>query len=203
VFLATPNNPTGRLLTKSRIEAVVEAAPEALVVIDQAYVDFAGAPDQAELMRRYPNVALLGTLSKVGFASLRVGWMVGPRELVRAIDKVRQPYNLSVPAQQGGVFVLTELADEVARCAAAVVAERDRVAHELVQLGVDVPPSHANFLWIGTPRPAGEVFDALAARSILVRSFHSRGGRLANRLRVTIGLPHENDRFLDEIARCL
>lgn len=203
VFIASPNNPTGTLMSLDRLSRVIEAAPEALVVVDEAYIDFAGRSEQAALRARYPNVALLGTLSKVGFASLRVGWVVGPRELVREIDKTRQPYNLCVPAQRGATFVLRHLGAEIARCAELVIAERERVATGLRALALDVPESHANFLWVGTPGPAGEVFEALAARGVLVRSFHARGGRLQNRLRVTIGLPEENDRLLHEIAACI
>jgi histidinol-phosphate aminotransferase len=203
VFIASPNNPTGTLMSLDRLVRVIESAPESLVVVDEAYVDFAGPSEQAALRTRYPNVALLGTISKIGFAALRVGWVVGPRGLVREIDKTRQPYNLSVPAQLGATYVLRHLGDEVARCTRLVVAERERVATGLRALGLDVPQSHANFLWAGTPGPAGEVFEALAARGVLVRSFHARGGRLQNRLRVTIGLPEENDRLLHEMPACL
>ncbi len=201
VFVATPNNPTGRCMSMDRLEALAAAAPEALVVVDEAYVDFAGR-DQMRLRRAFPNVAVLRTLSKVGFASLRVGWIVGPVELVAEVDKVRQAYNLPVPALQGAVFVLEQLGDEVARSCAAVVAERERLAAGLAGLGVGVTPSDANFLWVETKGPAGELCEALAARGVLIKSFQAGGGRLVRRARVTVGLPAENDRLLEEIARC-
>jgi histidinol-phosphate aminotransferase len=85
-----------------------------------------------------------------------------------------------------------------------VVRERERVAAALrAMAGVDVAPSHANFLWIGTPRPAADVVSALVERRVLVRSFHRSGGRMANRLRVTIGSAAENDRFVEALARTL
>ena len=199
VFVATPNNPTGGSMSLDRIEAVIAAAPEALVVVDEAYVDFA-AQKQIHLRARYPNVAVLRTLSKVGFASLRVGWMVGPAELVAEIDKTRQPYNLSVPSQRGAAFVLRHLQDEIARGCAAVIAERARLAGALAGLGFGVTPSDANFLWVETPGPAGDLCAALAARGVLIKSFHASGGRLARRARITVGLPHENDRLLEELA---
>jgi histidinol-phosphate aminotransferase len=202
LFIATPNNPTGNLVSYERLVRVIEAAPEALVVVDEAYVDFAGPTQQTALRTRYPNVATLGTISKIGFAALRVGWLIGPRDIVREVDKARQPYNVSVPAQRGATFVLRQLESEIARCCSAIVAERKRVATRLTELGFDVPTSHANFLWVGTRRPAGEMFEALAERGVLVRSFHARGGRLANRLRITIGLRDENDRLLYEMAAC-
>ncbi len=201
VFVATPNNPTSRQVSLDRLEALIVAAPSAIVVIDEAYVDFAPR-SQLHLRRAYPNVVVLRTLSKVGFAALRVGWMIGPAELVREIDKVRQPYNLPEPTQRGATLVLRELAEETARAVARVVAERERLAAALPALGFGVTPSDANFLWIEAPRPAGELAEALAARGVLVKSFHAAGGRLSRRLRVTVGLPAENDRLLREIAQC-
>jgi histidinol-phosphate aminotransferase len=201
IFIASPNNPTSMRLSHDRIEAVIQAANEALVILDEAYAAF--APEaEATFFRKHPNVALLGTLSKLGFASLRVGWMVGPAELVRELDKVRQPFNLSVPSQRGALFVLRELGAEVLRMRDLVVAERARLSAELTALGFEVSPSAANFVWIKTQRPAEEVWSELAARRILVKSFHTTGGRLAHQLRITVGLPAENDRLLAEIASC-
>ncbi|KYF61738.1 histidinol-phosphate transaminase [Sorangium cellulosum] len=201
VFIASPNNPTGALMSEDRIEAVIAAAKDALVIVDEAYIDFAPR-DQLALWRRHPNVAVLRTLSKIGLASLRVGWLIGARELVAELDKVRQPYNIPVPSQRAATFALRELDGELRHVAATVTAERERLARGLTDLGLSVAPSHANFLWVGTRRPAGEVFDALAARGVLVRSFHAAGGRLAHRLRITVGLREENDRLLAEIAAC-
>lgn len=201
VFIASPNNPTGALMSMDRLEAVIAAAQDALVVVDEAYIDFA-PHDQLALRRKHPNVAVLRTLSKIGLASLRVGWLIGPEALVAELDKVRLPYNVPVPCQRAATFALRELGEELRRIAAFVTSERDRVTRGLVERGLDVAPSHANFVWVETKRPAGEVFDALAARGVLVRSFHAAGGRLARRLRITIGLREENDRLLDEIAAC-
>ncbi|WP_437292063.1 histidinol-phosphate transaminase [Sorangium sp. So ce406] len=201
VFIASPNNPTGALMSEDRLEAVIAAARDALVIVDEAYIDFAPR-DQLALWRRHPNVAVLRTLSKIGLASLRVGWLIGARELVAELDKVRQPYNIPVPSQRAATFALRELDGELRHVAATVTAERERLARGLTDLGLSVAPSHANFLWVGTRRPAGDVFDALAARGVLVRSFHAAGGRLAHRLRITVGLREENDRLLAEIAAC-
>lgn len=202
VFIASPNNPTGTMMSEDRLEAVIAAASGALVVVDEAYIDFAPRA-QLALRRRHPNVAILRTLSKVGLAALRVGWLIGPAALVAEIDKVRLPYNLPVPSQRGAIVALRELGGEIARVAAAVTAERERLARGLEALGCVATPSHANFVWIETPRPAEQVFEALAARGVLVRSFHAAGGRLARRLRITVGLPPENDRLLAEMASCV
>lgn len=200
IFIATPNNPTGNLVSRDRLEAVIDAAPESLVIVDEAYVDFAPR-DQLDLRAR-PNVAVMRTLSKIGFAALRVGWLVAPAELVREIDKVRQPYNLPTPSQRGATFVLRELGDEVARMRGVVVAERSRLAAGLAARGFSVTPSDANFVWAEAPGSAGDLVEALAQRGVLIKSFHATGGRLARRVRITVGTAEENDRLLHEIDRC-
>lgn len=201
VFLASPNNPTGALLSEDRLEAVIAAAPGALVVVDEAYIDFAPRT-QLALRKRHPNVAVLRTLSKIGFAGLRVGWLLGPAALVAEIDKVRLPYNVPAPCQRAATVALRELSGEIQRVAAEVTAERERLAEGLRGLGLAVAPSHSNFLWVETRRPAGEVHAALAERGVLVRSFHATGGRLGRRIRITVGLRAENDRLLAELGSC-
>jgi histidinol-phosphate aminotransferase len=201
VFLSTPNNPTGGLMSFDRLQAVIEAASDALVVVDEAYIDFARR-NQLSLLRNYPNVAILRTLSKIGFAALRLGWMIGPAELVREVDKVRQPYNISVPTQSAALVVLRDLSPEILRIRAAVIEERERLAQALQALGFVPAPSEANFLWVKTRRPAQEVVETLASRKVLIKSFHPRGGRLLHHVRITVGLPAENDRLLEEISAC-
>jgi histidinol-phosphate aminotransferase len=198
VFIATPNNPTGTVAPPERLERLIQAAPGSLFVVDEAYVDYADR-HLLELYRRYENVVILRTLSKVGFAALRVGWLVGRKELVAELDKVRLPYNLSTPSQTLATLVLGELWPEVLSVVETVKSERRRVADALAGWGLEVTPAQANFLWVKTPRPAGEVFEALRSRGVLVRSFHEKGGRLAHQLRITIGTPGEND----ELLRCL
>ncbi len=200
LFIATPNNPTGTCMSEDRLRRVIEAAPEALVVIDEAYVDFSNT-NVAHLRREYPNVATLRTISKIGFAALRVGWLIGSADLVHELQKLRSPYNIPLPSQRAATCVLRELQSEVDRLVVHVVSERERLTRELERIGFSVVPSQTNFLWIETKRPATEVFDGLAANSILVRSFAKFGGRLAHRLRVTVGTQTENDRFLETIAR--
>jgi histidinol-phosphate aminotransferase len=193
VFIASPNNPTGNLMSHERLSQLIAAAPQALVVIDEAYIAYSDR-DQMDLYRRFDNVAILRTLSKVGFAAFRLGFLVGRPALVAELDKVRLPYNVPTPTQRVAELAFTELAAEVTRIARDVVAERARLETRLAQLPrLSVTPSQANFLWLRSERPAAELYEALKQRSILVRSFHARGGRLANQLRVTIGTPAEND----------
>lgn len=203
IFIASPNNPTGTMVSSDRLRQLIEAAHDSLVVIDEAYVDYASR-DQLEFFNEFRNVAIMRTLSKVGFAALRVGWLVAAAELVEQLDKIRLPYNLPTPSQRLATLALGELASELDQVTATVVAERDRLAAKLESTkGISVTPSEANFLWLKTERPAGEVFDGLKQRSVLVRSFHTRGGRLAKHLRVTVGTPDENAEFLSALNEVL
>ncbi|MEO7035220.1 MAG: histidinol-phosphate transaminase [Polyangiaceae bacterium] len=196
IFIATPNNPTGNLVNRERLEQLIQAAPKSLVVVDEAYIPYSDS-DQLDLYRRYENVAVMRTLSKVGFAGLRVGWLIARPALTAELDKVRLPYNMNSPAQALGALAVTELQPEIRRIVSYVVSERARVSTALSALpGISVTPSDANFLWFRTERPAADVFQGLRDRGVLARSFHTRGGRLAHQLRVTIGTSEENDRFL-------
>lgn len=200
VFIASPNNPTGNLMSPDRLEQLIEAAPQALVVVDEAYIAYSDR-DQLDLYRKYENVAIMRTLSKVGFAAFRLGFLLARPQVVAELDKVRLPYNVPEPTQRVAELAFGELRPEIARITSQVVAERARLGLRLQQLpGVSVTPSQANFLWVRTEKPSGEIYEALKQRSILVRSFHGRGGRLANQLRITIGTPQENDALADALA---
>lgn len=199
IFVASPNNPTGTMVAMEQLTRLIESAPASIVVVDEAYVDYASR-HQLALLQAHENVVILRTLSKVGFAALRLGWMLARAEFVREIDKVRLPYNLPLPTQELATLVVTELGDELTRIKNAVVKERERVKTQLAGYArVEVTPSEANFLWLKTEAAAEAVYEGLKARGVLVRSFHKHGGRLKHYLRVTIGLPHENDRFLSAL----
>src|SRR5450432_4503703 len=133
IFIATPNNPTGNLVDRERLERVIQAAPRSLVVIDEAYVPYSDG-DQLELYRRYENVAVMRTLSKIGFAALRVGWLIARPALVAEIDKVRLPYNMNSLAQALGKLAVTELEPEIRAIIGTVVSERERVSGALSAL---------------------------------------------------------------------
>jgi histidinol-phosphate aminotransferase len=203
IFLATPNNPTGTMFTLSRVERIIEAASESIVVIDEAYIDYADK-NHLSLLEKYENVVILRTLSKIGFAALRVGWMLGSPALCAEVDKARLPYNLPTVSQSLATLVLSELSEEIRATTDLVKQERTRATNALAEIaGVEVIPSQANFLWLKLDRPAGEVFAALGKQGILVRSFHGRGGRLEQCLRVTIGTVKQNDRFIEALRDSL
>ncbi len=196
IFLASPNNPTGVRYATAEVEAIIRAAP-GLVVLDEAYVPFA----DASLLTRvgeFPNLLLIGTLSKVGMAGIRLGYAVGAREWIDELNKVRPPYNVNA-LTQAAVCALLADTGWIGEQAAAIRAERQRLAASLAQLGIAVFPSQANFLLV---RVAGaeRVFDGLKAKRILVKNVAGSHPLLANCLRITVGTRDENDLLLAAMA---
>ena len=194
VLVCNPNNPTSTAVGEAELRRVVDAVPDdVLVVIDEAYreyVDPALVPDAFALFGDRPNVAVLRTFSKAyALAGLRVGYCLGAPELVRVVRTCQVPFSVSGLAQQAAVAALGQQ-EEVARRAQLTVAERTRVAEALRRSGFEVPDSQANFVWL----PLGEASAAFARHCaqehVLVRPFAGEG------VRVTIGLPEENDAFL-------
>ena len=196
VFLASPNNPTGAVFDSGVFERLARRAPGAIVVLDEAY-----GPFSSKQPRRHDaepeNLVRLGTLSKIGLAALRVGWLDAAPAVVRVVDVVRSPFNTSATSQAVAVTVLAECTEYLRTMCCQVVAERERVAAALRAFGgATVHPSDANFLWVEVEGSAADVWRSLVADGVLVRSFAGKGGRLDHCLRITIGAPASNDAFL-------
>ena len=175
----------------------------AFVIVDEAYVDYSGADASVRGWRdRYPHLGILRTISKVGLAALRVGWLEADPGLVAEIDKTRQPFNVSATSQIAAAAVLEEAWDEVQSGVARVVAAREKLSAAIGALeGFSVTPSAANFVWVKTPIAAERVHEHLVKDGILVRSFHKSGGRLASQLRITVGEDAQHDRLLASLAK--
>ena len=203
-FFALPNNPTGTLWAPERVAELAARHPGTIVVADEAYIDYGGRtllPRLPEL----PNLVVLRTLSKVGMAALRVGFLIGDAAIVRELEKVRPPYNLGALNQRAALWMLRHQGAWLRARAAEVVAERARLATALAALpGVKVFPSEANLILfrVGGAGAGAAVWKALAERGVLVRNL-DRPGPLAGCLRVTPGTPEENDLFLAELAAVL
>jgi histidinol-phosphate aminotransferase len=193
VFLAYPNNPTGNLFDPAAITRIAELTP-GLVVVDEAYHAFAGESFLPQL-ERYPNLLVMRTVSKLGLAGLRLGLLAGHDEWLRELDKVRLPYNVNVLTQRVAERVLGRM-DVLSAQAAAIVAERSRLSARLAALpGVRAFPSRANFVLFQVLR-ADDVFAGLKARGVLIKNLNGSHPMLTGCLRVTVGTPQENDRFL-------
>lgn len=199
VFISYPNNPTGNLFDDTEIERVLRAS-SGLVIVDEAYFAFAGRT-WIDRLQAWPNLLVMRTLSKSGLAGLRLGFVAGGVEWLQHLDKVRLPYN---------VGVLTQLvAEEALRHqplldaqAARIRAERSRLFEALAALGTTPYPSDANFILFRTAN-AGRVYDGLRQRGVLIRNLHGSHPSLDGCLRVTVGTPEENDRFLGALRPAL
>jgi histidinol-phosphate aminotransferase len=209
VVVCNPNNPTGTALPVAAIaEFLAEVPAHVCVIVDEAYCEFnlLDDPDASiDLLGAYPNLALLRTFSKVhGLCGLRVGFaLCGSEQLPRALDQVRQPFFCNALAQAAATEALAHQ-DAVIERVARTVAERISMDERLRALGLDVAESQANFCWVhlGDDRDEEAILSGLAERGVLVRG----GGALGSStpaLRVTYGLPEDNERFLDALAELL
>jgi histidinol-phosphate aminotransferase len=194
VWLCSPNNPTGRLVDPAVVKAIAARAPDAIVVVDEAYYEIAGET-VAPLLECHANLVILRTFSKgYGLAGARVGYVLGRPSVTRVLDAVRPPQNLSI-------FSITAacraLEDETGlrRRVEMLCRERARLHEALKLRGWEVVPSRANFLLGRPPGSASRLATWLQGAGLVVRTYVANL-RLANWLRVTVRSPEENDRLL-------
>ncbi|MFZ5670813.1 MAG: histidinol-phosphate transaminase [Pseudomonadota bacterium] len=206
VFIANPANPTGTWLPESEIRRLHAGLPPSVVlVLDGAYAEFqtdAAYSDGIALARHELNVVVTRTFSKLhGLAALRVGWGYMPAEMAEAVDRIRLPFNVNIPAQLAAVAALSD--EEFQRRSIDLVEVwRPWLTQQLSGLGLDVVPSAANFVLVGFPkapgRTAAEAEAFLASRGLLVRAVANYG--LPDHLRVTIGLEAHNRALVETLA---
>lgn len=197
VFLCSPNNPTGTALGLDVVEAVHDAAPDALVVVDEAYAEFArpGTPSALTLLEGRPRLVVTRTMSKAfALAGGRLGYLAADPALVDALRLVRMPYHLSTPTQAVALAALAH-ADLMLETVGAIKEQRDRIVAGLAAAGLDPVPSDANFVLFGHLADAHRTWSALLDRGVLVRDVG-----IAHYLRVTAGTPDETTRFLEAVT---
>jgi histidinol-phosphate aminotransferase len=202
IFLAYPNNPTGNLFREEDVAEIVANSP-GLVVVDEAYAPFAGASFLPRI-GEHESLLVMRTLSKLGLAGLRLGYLVGTRALLAEFEKLRLPYNINVLTQVSAAFALSRpevFEDQVGR----ILEQRVQLSRQLSLLpGIRVFPTQANFILFDLlSHSARTVFGELEAQGILVKHFHAATGPLQACLRVTVGTPAENQRFLDVLSAAL
>jgi len=199
VWIVYPNNPTGNLFPADAIERAIAAAP-GLVVIDEAYEPFAGGASFLPRLAAHPNLLVMRTLSKIGLAGVRLGYLVGRPEWIGELNKLRGPFNVGVLGQVAGE-VLLEHYDLLAGHAAQMIADRERLSAALARLpGVTVFPSQANFV-LARFRDAETTFQTLKAEGILVRNLAASHPLLANTLRLSVGTSDEVDALIAALGR--
>jgi histidinol-phosphate aminotransferase len=201
VFLATPNNPTGTQWPRSTVVKLLEQHPDVITVVDEAYLAYCDARSCTDLALAHDNCVVLQTLSKIGLAALRIGMLVGRRELLAAVEKVRPPYNLTTLSQRAAVKLLVDFKKELESHFEEVKRQRRALYDALVELdGLEVFPSGGNFLLVRA-KDGRALHDALVERGVLVRLFDA--GMLAGCMRITVGTPDENSWLLDAIKAAL
>jgi len=195
IFLAYPNNPTGNLFNADEIKKVIETA-KGLVIIDEAYAPFTDA-SFIDALADYENLLVMRTLSKLGLAGLRLGFIMGRPSIIAELDKIRLPYNINILTQETARFALSHYAI-FEQQTQKICQQRHVVLTALNAMdGIKVYPTAANFILFKTLTiTADRVFSALKQRGILIRNLSPHGGLLANCLRVTIGSTEENQLFL-------
>jgi histidinol-phosphate aminotransferase len=204
IWIAFPNNPTGNAFPVADIERILRAAP-GLVVIDEAYQPFAGATFMPRLAE-FENLVVMRTVSKIGMAGLRLGYVCGRPEWIDAFNKTRSPFNINVLTEVVATKLLQNKKVLDAQ-AAKVLAEREHLRPELARLpALTVYPSAANFLLVRVAGGAGaatRTFEKLKAQGVLVKDFSGGHALLENCLRLTIGTPEENRILLAALREAL
>lgn len=205
VFLANPNNPTGAYLCARDFERLVESLPEgSLLCVDEAYVEYVDAadyPDSLGYVRAGANVVVLRTFSKIyGLAGLRIGYAVARPEIIRALEQVREPFNVNTLAQVAAIAALDD-EEHRRRSRECVLNGRSHLESELRRLGWTPYPSQGNFVWVETYRDGRELFHALLRKGVIVRTGDIFGAPTC--LRITVGTAEENAMLLKAVEEVL
>lgn len=205
IFVANPNNPTGTWFERTEFEAFMAAVPtNVLVVLDEAYTEYVEAGEALngfDYIERYPNLIVCRTLSKAyGLAALRVGYCISHPQVADVLNRVRQPFNVNSLALAAAVAAL---ADDTYLTESRLLNRTgmQQLEKGLSSLGLQSIPSRGNFIAVDLGRDAGPIYQGLLRAGVIVRPVAGYG--MPNHLRVSIGLPQENQRFLEVLAGVL
>jgi histidinol-phosphate aminotransferase len=200
IFLACPNNPTGNRFSDKAVCKILDQA-DAAVVLDEAYFSFSGK-SYLPLLNKYPNMIVLRTLSKIGFAGLRIGVLAASPAVVAELNKIRLPYNINTLSQVAAVAALKHK-NIIERQISLLISERETLYNALAQIrGVTAYPSETNFILFRLATDATPVYLKLKKAGILIKNLN-KPGPLKNCLRVTIGTKEENKEFIKTLRNIL
>ena len=198
IFLSSPNNPTGNCFSSNKITRIIKQS-KGVVVVDEAYQPFSDKKSFLPLLKKYNNLVILKTLSKIGFAAIRVGFMVAGAEIINETDKVRLPFNLNSLSQNMAIKALKNK-KQMLSSISSIVTERKRLFNEMDKIDSAEPyQSDANFILFKVEN-SESVFKGLLEKGVLVRNMK---GLINGCLRVTVGTPKENTAFLKALKRLL
>jgi histidinol-phosphate aminotransferase len=204
-FLCNPNNPTGTIFTGAELESFMKRIPrDVLVVCDEAYFEYVGRkdfPDSIALLKEYPNLIILRTFSKIyGLAGLRVGYGIADEKVVLDLLKAKTPFNVNIVAQEAAIAATAD--DEFVERSVRVNSEGKAFLYrEFDKLGLSYYPSEANFVCVRVGKDCMEVFQKIMDLGVTIRPMKSFG--LLDRIRVTVGTPEQNAKFLDCLKKVL
>jgi len=199
IFIANPNNPTGTVLSKAELVAFLSKVPErVIVVLDEAYIEYnqdPEFPDGISLLKEYPNLIVTRTFSKAwGLAGLRVGYAVAGADVSDVLNRVRHPFNVNSLALAAACAALTDQ-DYLQKSIAMNAAGMCQLEEAFDRLGYDYIPSKGNFVCFDAKQSGVEMYQELLKQGVIVRPVSNYG--MPNHLRVSVGLPEENQRFID------
>lgn len=200
IFLSTPNNPTGNCFSAESVLKVIEALKDrAIVVVDEAYQPFASERGFIPLLKDYDHLVIMRTLSKIGLAGLRVGFLIAREDIIHEVNKVRLPFNLNSISQAIALKAMSSKAS-LKRNIQLIISERDKLFRELSGIkGVLPYPSEANFILFSVIE-SDEVYQGLLKKGVLVRNM---SGVVNGCLRVTVGTPEENRMFITALKQVM
>ena len=191
IFLSSPNNPTGNCFSSGKILKIVERS-KGIVVVDEAYQPFSSQRGFLPFLKDYQNLVIMRTLSKIGLAALRLGFLIAHPEIIGEVNKVRLPFNVNSLSQAIAIAAMKDT-KRVRSSIKTIIRERDRLQNEMEKIrGVTSFPSEANFILFRVKYP-DSVYSLLLKKGVLVRNLHSG---IKGCLRVTVGMPEENTLFL-------
>ncbi|MEW6068660.1 MAG: histidinol-phosphate transaminase [Nitrospirota bacterium] len=194
IFLSSPNNPMGNCFSSDKILKIIElTSSKSIIVVDEAYQPFASEKGFISMLQDYKNLVIMRTLSKIGLAGLRVGFLIADEAIINEVNKVRLPFNLNSLSQAIATAVLSDL-KTLKSCIKSIISERERLYKEMTKIkGITPYPSEANFVLFRTKEP-DIIYNSLLKKGILIRNMK---GVVEGCLRVTVGVPEENRMFLD------
>jgi histidinol-phosphate aminotransferase len=208
IFIDNPNNPTGTLISRDEFDRFLRALPQSvIVVVDEAYVDFVDPEERIDILGYIRNcetvaaVVSLRTFSKAfGLAGLRVGFGIMHREVAALLHRVRQPFNINLPAQAGALAALDDL-EHYQRTLTGTAEGRAWLSAEVAKLGCTPYPSYTNFFLIDVKGDTSKLYEAMLYKGVIVRSMKAYG--YPHFIRITVGTETENQRFLGALADCM